>query len=53
MINSKTGNPLQVGMITPKIGDLLEVEGELFKGSDQKHSITMKYIKRISRNLNG
>jgi len=51
MINSKTGNPIQVGMIKPKIGDLLEVEGGLYKSSDQKYIKTMKYIKRITRTL--
>ncbi len=51
MINSKTGNPIQVGMIRPKIGDVLEVEGGLYKSSDQRHSKTMKYIKRITRTI--
>ena len=51
IVNSQTGGLIQVGMIKPRIGDWLEVEGSLSKSYDMVHSKTMKYIKRIVRTL--
>ncbi len=51
MVNSETGNPIQVGMIKPKVGDLLEVEGAVYKSYNGVHSKKMRYVKKITRTV--
>jgi hypothetical protein len=51
MINNETGGLIQVGMIKPKIGDWLEVEGSIQKSYDGMHSKTMKYVTKITRTV--
>lgn len=50
-INNETGDLIQVGMIKPRIGDWLEVEGAIHKSYDGMHSKTMKYVKKITRTV--
>ena len=51
MINPRTGNPIQVGMIKPRVGDILEVEGTVYKNYNGIHSHQMKYVRRIIRSV--
>jgi len=49
MINGKNGALVQVGMIRPKMGDLLEVDGSVYPSYDEFHAKEVKYVKRITR----
>lgn len=51
MVNNRTGELIQVGMVKPKVGDWLEVEGTVYKSYDGIHSKTMRYVKRITRTV--
>lgn len=52
MVDKATGKIIQVGMIKPNIGDMLEVEGTAYKSYDGIHSKHIKYIQRITRTVN-
>jgi len=43
------GGFIQVGMVKPKIGDHLEVDGQISAGDDGFHSKVVRYVRRIIR----
>jgi hypothetical protein len=51
IVNDETGDLIQVGMIKPKIGDWLKVEGLIYKSYNGMHSKIMKYVKKITRTV--
>jgi hypothetical protein len=43
------GGVIQVGMVKPRIGDHLEVDGQISAGEDSFRSKVVKYVRRITR----
>ena len=49
MEDPNNGRFVQVGMVKPRVGDILEVEGSMFRSDDGVHARTIKFVKRIVR----
>jgi hypothetical protein len=43
------GGTIQVGMVKPRIGDHLQVDGQIFASDDGIHFKVIKYVKKIIR----
>jgi hypothetical protein len=49
MVNNRNSKLIQVGMIKPNIGDILEVDGIVYPSYKEPILYQMKYVKRITR----
>lgn len=43
------GGSIQVGMVKPRIGDRLEIDGDAFAADDGFHSKVIKHVRKIMR----